>query len=637
MRRALLISTATVLFACSGGDDETQPARDAGTAQRDAGVTERDAGPPDSGCAPQIETTAYPVMLEEPYTYELPTPTGPYAVGTHVLHLTDESRDELATADPNDKRRFVVQLFYPTDVTDGPPAPFVDDDVATALAGFGFPANFHRSVLTRSTFDVPVASGGPFPVLIYGHGLTSYRNDNQPQLEELASHGYVIASVSFTYSSLAVVLEDGTVAADTTMIPPQGTPVEDFIAFNEELQTLIRDVWAADVTYTIDTLEMLNGPTCHFLNGTLDMQNVGLFGYSFGGATAHHVCPTDDRCVASLGLDGQLYGDIDRPSAKPAMNLMQFRPDASWDIFHAGLGAEGYTVRIEDVIHQNFSDLAHLAAAFFPNLDLVRQGISGPLGPDRHREIQFDYVGAFFDAHLRGMPSALLAGDSPYPEVLYERSNQGVTEGDLTLVANAVGPNGARLEDAQFTGVVQTATTATATSAANGIVRLAGLPKNSTVDLVIEHPQIFPVVRRVPTTENHRYMIAALNAGASVTTALLGSGPQPFDPNAGHLHLLAVRGWNRQALAVTDGAQLSMTVGDGPHYPGFNGFDASLTETGPNGSGYYVNIPPGTHTVTFSHPTLTCRLLDGGPDAPSGSAEVPVHAGRLTRLLIQCE
>ncbi len=627
-----------MLIACSGGDDdETQPARDGGVAQRDAGVAERDAGPPDSGCEPQIETTAYPVMLEEPYTYELPEPTGPYAVGTHVLHLTDESRDEPNTPDPDDNRRFVVQLFYPTDVTDGPPAPFVDDDMATALSGLGFPANFHRSIRTRSTFDVPVAAGGPFPVLVYGHGLTSHRNDNQPQLEELASHGYVIAAVSFTYSSLAVVLEDGTVAADTTMIPPQNAPIEDFIAFNEELQDLLADVWAADVTHTIDTLETLNGPTCHFLNGTLDMQNVGVFGYSFGGATAHHVCPTDPRCVASLGLDGQLYGDIDQQSTKPAMNLMQFRPDASWDVFHAGLGAEGHTVRIEDVIHQNFSDLAQFAAAFFPNLDLVRQGISGPLGPERHAEIQFAYVAAFFDTYVRGMPSALLAGESPYPEALYERSNQGVTDGDLTLVANAVGPNGVPLEGMQYTAVVGTTTTATSASASNGIVRVTSLPKNSSVDLVFEHPQIFPVIRRVPTTTNHRYMIAAFNPGASVTTSLLGSGPQQFDPNAGHVHLLGIRGWNRQVLAVTGGVQLSMTAGDGPHYPGFNGFDDTLTETGPNGAGYYVNVPPGTHTVTFTHPTLTCREIHGGPNAPTGTADVPVHAGRLTRLLILCE
>ncbi|MBU5443627.1 hypothetical protein [Paenibacillus sp. MSJ-34] len=47
--------------------------------------------------------------------FSMPEPTGSYAVGTISLHLTDESRDETFSADPNDKRELMVNVWYPAD------------------------------------------------------------------------------------------------------------------------------------------------------------------------------------------------------------------------------------------------------------------------------------------------------------------------------------------------------------------------------------------------------------------------------------------------------------------------------------------------------------------------------------------
>lgn len=57
-----------------------------------------------SGPAPTPATSAA--------TLELPRPTGPYAVGTEVLHLTDHSRTDPWVPEAGD-RELMVSLYYP--------------------------------------------------------------------------------------------------------------------------------------------------------------------------------------------------------------------------------------------------------------------------------------------------------------------------------------------------------------------------------------------------------------------------------------------------------------------------------------------------------------------------------------------
>ncbi len=58
---------------------------------------------------------------------QLMAPTGRYRVGTVTYDWTDPSRLEGATEDPDDRRRVVVQIWYPADaVGTEPSAPYVD-------------------------------------------------------------------------------------------------------------------------------------------------------------------------------------------------------------------------------------------------------------------------------------------------------------------------------------------------------------------------------------------------------------------------------------------------------------------------------------------------------------------------------
>jgi Platelet-activating factor acetylhydrolase, isoform II len=61
----------------------------------------------------------------------------------------------------------------------------------------------------------------------------------------------------------------------------------------------------------LDRLQELNAhdPTGRF-SSRLDMQNVGIVGHSFGGATAAQFCHDDSRCKAGIDIDGMPFGNV---------------------------------------------------------------------------------------------------------------------------------------------------------------------------------------------------------------------------------------------------------------------------------------------------------------------------------------
>ena len=58
----------------------------------------------------------------------LPTPGGEYLVGTQIFNWIDSTRDEWFTEDDlDDKRKLVVQIWYPTEAIGGEKYPYMDN------------------------------------------------------------------------------------------------------------------------------------------------------------------------------------------------------------------------------------------------------------------------------------------------------------------------------------------------------------------------------------------------------------------------------------------------------------------------------------------------------------------------------
>ncbi len=128
-----------------------------------------------------------------------------------------------------------------------------------------------------------------YPVVLMRAGLAALTISYTSLAEDLASHGYVVVGFDAPYRSSVVVLPDGKVIARA----PQNNAELFSGVEQEKLAIKLVQAWSADMSFALDQLERLNtsDPSGRFL-GRLDMQRVGVFGHSMGGATALQFCQT---------------------------------------------------------------------------------------------------------------------------------------------------------------------------------------------------------------------------------------------------------------------------------------------------------------------------------------------------------
>lgn len=235
----------------------------------------------------------------------LPAPTGPHPTGRMSFHWKDAARDELETKAADDKRELMVHLFYPADAkatgqravyvpdADAMRPPWNDEQVTriTALRAY----SRENAALPRGKARYPVVvfmPGGGMKALTY-HTL----------LEDLASHGWVVAAVDPPYNARAVRFPDGRVLGNLQPAErgwPQSRNREENQRFYQE--RIVH--WSRDVSFVIDQLTALdhgNGPFAK----RLDLQRgVGVFGHSRGGQAAGTVRLLDNRVRGGINLDG---------------------------------------------------------------------------------------------------------------------------------------------------------------------------------------------------------------------------------------------------------------------------------------------------------------------------------------------
>ena len=371
-----------------------------------------------------------PEIPERPF----PAPTGPHAIGMSEFLWTDESRPETFTRDPEDLRSVAVRVWYPTDDPGEPGAMYVAD-----MAEFGDGQDFVpvTHVRTNAIQDAAPAPG-PSPVLVYHHGGSWTRFTSTFTTEELASHGYVVVSVGHNGFNKTQFLPGGaSVAPDTLTFPePSGDLLDDALAGWDFLDEHHFTAWVADAVFVLDQLEALNG-SGHFA-GRLDLDRIGMYGWSFGGATSIEMSAIDERVKAAIDHDGQLFGSAPRVGTdKPfmlmhntelreaptsddpevaeanarAMEQLMGAVDSTSAAMRTASTGDWYDVSISGTNHGSFSDLV----LFLP-------GSSPGIEPARGHEIINALTVAFFDRYLKGAETQLL--DDPgavFPEVDAER------------------------------------------------------------------------------------------------------------------------------------------------------------------------------------------------------------------------
>ncbi len=359
----------------------------------------------------------------------LPAPTGPYAIGRMEYDWIDQSRIDVLAPHAGTKRELVVWSWYPAmRVPGAQSAPYLPQkweqlsDQQRGFLGQQLIQSSH-SIQTHSIDHAPLATDAThYPVLIFEPGLGNMPTQYTTLLEDLASHGYIIFAITPTYSADVVVFPDGRVA-EATPAGKLDTDTNLQAAGNQLVQ-----IWAKDVSFVMDQLGRLNATPGNLFSGHLDLARLGVFGHSFGGATAAQVCHMDARCKAGMDIDGDLFGDVVQTGLNKPFMVIQHDMGACSDpdcrsfqneiheILNTVPKGMGYNISIKGTQHFNFSDYA----AHSITLTLRLLGVLGPIDGVRGLQITRAYVHAFFDTHLNNTPSSLLQGPaSAYPEVQF--------------------------------------------------------------------------------------------------------------------------------------------------------------------------------------------------------------------------
>ncbi len=360
----------------------------------------------------------------------LPTPTGHFKVGrTTYTWVNDAQTDELAPS-PGVKREVLVWIWYPA--TGSPsltPADYLP--FAWRVAEARYSGVLMSQFLTRDlslvhahSFSDPSVSleQHSYPVAVMRPGGGALTTDFTTLAEDLASHGYVVVGFDAPYRTSIVVLPDGRVVTRPPAANPETLPAQDQTRLIEKLLPM----WSGDTRFVVDQLDRLNAadPSGRF-TGRLDMQRLGMFGHSFGGATALQFCHDNPRCKAGIDIDGAPYGSVVREGLRqPFLFLLSDHGDlsdpdnraASADIrsIYDRLPNGRLLLDIRGANHFSFSDQILLKSRYIIRLLQHFQG----LDPRRGLLITTAYVHTFFDVYLKNAPPSLLDNlRQAYPEV----------------------------------------------------------------------------------------------------------------------------------------------------------------------------------------------------------------------------
>ena len=180
---------------------------------------------------------------------------GSHAIGVRTVELVHADQVDVVNTVAGGEnamydRPLTLEVWYPADVpADTPPTPYTD--VSTR------DVTLTTSLIGRAVRDAqPMSEGTPYPLIIISHGYPGNRFLLAHLAENLATKGYVVASIDHTDSTYT-----------------------DQAAFGSTL--LNRSL---DQLFVLNSLaEMGASSSDSFLAGVVDTNTVGMIGYSMGG------------------------------------------------------------------------------------------------------------------------------------------------------------------------------------------------------------------------------------------------------------------------------------------------------------------------------------------------------------------
>ena len=341
--------------------------------------------------------------------------TGKYAVGTCTFSLTDDSRKD--TLGNGGARRIAVRMYYPVNrdsIKGAKKARAISERKGKAVVKSMVPMRkLPNELIFPEHFDLPMTEGKRFPLIMFSHGYGSYAEANTFLCCDLASHGYIIASLGHANEAIENDYEDGYDLFDkkinklmydkniiVTLIAMNRIKkhysarekVTAFDDFQNNYNSFIMDrvkEWAADTVFAAEEVKK------RFADHIDLSAGIGASGHSLGGCTAYYLCRYNSDFSCGINIDGALYGEYDGTAmTKPFCQIScreniyaELRPFLDTE-------ADTYQVIFEDMKHIGFADVKFV----YPF-----RSVCGKLDDEvLHKNLAYSHY-AFFDKYLKGM------------------------------------------------------------------------------------------------------------------------------------------------------------------------------------------------------------------------------------------
>lgn len=270
------------------------------------------------------------------------------------------------------------------------------------------------------TFWYPADGDGRYPLVIFSHGSFGIETSNESLFRELASHGYVVASLGHPYHSFWTKDAGGRVTW-LNMDYAREIQQEDAKTDKQNSLTLYRKwmgIRMGDIDFALNSILGEAAAGADGVYRLIDPGQIGVMGHSLGGSAALGIGRQRDDVGAVLALESPLMADIegiesgefvfnDDPYPVPVLNIYS---NASWSHLsewpqyggNYGLltdpGPEASSLHISDTGHLGLTDLS-LSSPF---LTRILDGSNPTTDSVGSLRLINETSLAFFDAYLKG-------------------------------------------------------------------------------------------------------------------------------------------------------------------------------------------------------------------------------------------
>lgn len=272
-------------------------------------------------------------------------------------------------------------------------------------------------------FWYPKNADGKYPLLVFSHGAYGIKASSTSTYNELASHGYIVASIDHPYHSFYTASEDGKTAMINAEYNKEVSDMnKEGIYTREELYEAIQK-WMKlrtdDMNFVIDTILEKSQSDKDTVYQHINPEKIGVFGHSMGGSASVWLGRERQDISAVVNIDAPFFseleykkelGDFAAKEEAYKTPLLNVYSDDVWDQLGKNstyaankLDNENfknaYNVHLKGAKHLSLTDMP----LFSPIIADILQGGKADIDQKYCLETENRLIVQFFDYELKGI------------------------------------------------------------------------------------------------------------------------------------------------------------------------------------------------------------------------------------------